>query len=927
MRFFLPINKWFAKRSIKTKLKLMIVGITIIGVFFSGICLAIFQWQDTRKNLQHEFITMTKIIADNSISAVMFSDSKDAKKILATLVNQPSVIEAIIYDDSGHILAQYIRENTSATTTSYKNISTIKKYSFTSDDLKVIEPIYLGKIQIGTVFINTDLSILKQSIKHLIYALIVTLSLVIFLSYFIAEKLQNIISAPIFMLTRLARKVSNEKDYSHRAEKNTDDELGILTNDFNEMLNQVEKHDKALRQSEQALSEAYDKMEEKVATRTTELKTSNNKLLVAKDQAENANQVKSDFLANMSHEIRTPMNAVLGFTELLQQTHLNKEQKSYMHSIQSGAKGLMTIINDILDLTKLEADKIHLEYEAINLYEFIESIEEIFSQIVFEKGLYFDFYIDDSVPKVLTFDQTRVRQILVNLIGNAIKFTDEGMIEVHIKASECESPDRNQINISFAVSDSGIGINIEQQQKIFEKFTQQDGQSTKRYGGTGLGLSICLKLAKLMKGKIELKSQIGAGSTFTLSLHAIEVVKSPQQTSANFDNATGLNFNDAIVLLVDESQISRTSILEQFSQNKITFIEAKNGLQAIPLAQNYQPNLIILGVETPVMDGLEAAIKLKEHTTTRDIPIIALTTVIPSEKNDIKSKTLFDNTQQKPVTKSKLIDLFKQYLLKDKNTIIQSEIDKNTKEHNNKNTKEEKMANTENATPSTTNFCQLKVLVVDDDDINRDLIIEQFEHCNIDFTQAENGKKAVELCLNNKPDVVLMDMTMPIMDGNTANNILKSDIRTEFIPVVAISGHVLEETELYYQTLVKPVNRSKIEQIFLTLSTKKVDRNKLANQQETAQKQALLEQLIEIEKNNFQRAIKSGLVDDIHDFSNRLNTLSQKFNDQEISKYSEKLSSSASLFDIGSLETLLAQFPQIIAEKQTTLNDREEYRE
>ena len=254
--------------------------------------------------------------------------------------------------------------------------------------------------------------------------------------------------------------------------------------------------------------------------RNRKLHTYNKKIKKAKNKAEEATKVKSEFLANMSHEIRTPMNAIIGFTELLEQTSLNDLQKSYLESIKASGKGLLTIINDIIDLSKIEAGKFSLEYETIQMDKFLNDIKMIFSDKITKKGLEFNIKIDESFSPYLILDPTRLRQIIFNLIGNAIKFTDTGYINLIVKH---EKDKNNKINFILVIEDSGIGIAKEQINSIFNKFEQSKNQSNKKYGGSGLGLAVSLKLAKMMNGNINLESEEGKGSKFTLIVYDIKV--------------------------------------------------------------------------------------------------------------------------------------------------------------------------------------------------------------------------------------------------------------------------------------------------------------------------------------------------------------------------------------------------------------------
>lgn len=372
----------------------------------------------------------------------------------------------------------------------------------------------------------------------------------------------------------------------------------------------------------------------------------------AKRIAEKANQAKSLFLANMSHEIRTPMNAILGFTDLLETLVTDKKQKSYLESIKSSSKNLLILINDILDLSKIEAGKLFIQRASVDVFSLFEELRQVFSLKVTEKALAFELDIASDLPHSLLLDEVRLRQVLLNLVGNAIKFTETGAIRL---SAQWVKVDQNIFNLVLAVTDTGIGISEVSQDKIFDLFEQQMHQDTRKYGGTGLGLAISKRLVEMMNGTIAVTSTVNQGSRFEIVLHHVVMVTDPApvQKERHFQHQA-IIFNAATLLVVDDIESNRKLIKEYFYHTAIHVIEAENGREALHYIEKYQPDVILMDIRMPIMNGYEAAKHIKTQTHSKTIPIIALTASAMEQDKEKILQSGFDAYLTKPLKISEL---------------------------------------------------------------------------------------------------------------------------------------------------------------------------------------------------------------------------------------------------------------------------------
>jgi signal transduction histidine kinase/FixJ family two-component response regulator len=469
----------------------------------------------------------------------------------------------------------------------------------------------------------------------------------------LSASLQKVISQPILNLTQVVGSVSEQKDFSVRVQKHSQDEIGVLIDAFNGML-------AALQSRDQKLQEYREHLEEQVTARTMALSDTNKMLQAAKEAAESASRAKSEFLANISHEIRTPMNAVIGFSELLKPLITDPKQKNYLASISTGGKNLLSLINGILDLSKIEAGKMELEYEPVRPRALFDEVHRMFAAQAAVKNIAMVVDFSGDVPDCLILDEVRLKQILFNLIGNAVKFTEKGFVRIEVQQRDSVG---GGIDLSITVEDTGIGIPAQHHADIFEAFKQKDGQSTKRFGGTGLGLSITKRLVEMMGGTITLQSEENKGSRFQIVIPNVSVVPAAAEPEASPSRVSDdIVFDPACILVVDDQTLNRLLIKEYLAQTPLTIIEAENGEDAVRLAKQHQPDLILMDIRMPVLDGIEATKQIGLNEATRDIAVVALTASVMAEERDSLLAMGFAGFLDKPVTEDALYRELKRFI-------------------------------------------------------------------------------------------------------------------------------------------------------------------------------------------------------------------------------------------------------------------------
>ncbi len=565
-----------------------------------------------------------EIIAFQAGPALALRDVERGQQLLASLQTDSTIEEARLYGIDRTVLATW-GEQQSFTAP----VATPKGYRYIGfSQVEVVHNVVVGSQQLGTVYLRANTSDLEARFIDFAKTVGGMFALAMFVVLFLALRLQRAVTRPIMELTKVAEVISINADYSIRVQGNAQAELRTLQDAFNHMLDRVQS-------SEEAIHKAQNDLEDRVIARTKDLSKEISRrqqaqveLETAKEAAESANRAKTEFLANMSHEIRTPLNGIMGFTEVLMNdlSDVSEDDKSdYLTTIHRSGSHLVELINDILDISKIEAGRFELDRVECSPHQIIADVVAALRVQAREKGLQLDYDLATALPATIHSDPPRLRQLLMNLVGNAIKFTEEGSIRI---TAGMASNSPNQLQVE--VADTGIGIPYEKLEAIFDPFSQADNSVTRRFGGTGLGLSISRRIAEALGGRLTVQSEINSGSVFRATIDTgsvagtamIESADAPT-TASQAAPTSDVNLSGHRILVVDDGDTNRKLIQLILRRAGAEVSAAKDGLEAIHATERTNPELILMDMQMPVMDGYSATRELRSNGLT--LPIIALT--------------------------------------------------------------------------------------------------------------------------------------------------------------------------------------------------------------------------------------------------------------------------------------------------------------
>jgi len=735
----------------------VILATSCLALALASVGFVIYQRASFRTTMISELSTLADTLGANTAASLMFNDRKSAHDMLGALGGEKHIIAACLYDNQGKIFTEYRRPELAG---SFEMpASQGEGAQFDSEHLRLSRNVSLQGTKVGSITIISDLGLLHTAFRQ--YAQISALVLVvsIFLAFVVSSQLLRVITAPILELARIAGWVSTQKDYSLRAVPRGNDEVGTLVSAFNQMLEGIQQRDAALQS-------ANEELESRVLKRTEEMRR-------AKDAAEEASRVKSEFLANMSHEIRTPLNGIMGMTDLALGTEITTEQHEYLDTVKQSADSLLVVINDILDFSKIEAGKADLEVVDFNLRNCLESTMKILAFRADEKGLELLCEIAPEVPEVVRGDSSRLRQIVTNLVGNAIKFTNEG--EVAMKVEVTSQGDDNR-TLQFTVSDTGIGIPPEKQALVFDPFSQADTSTTRKYGGTGLGLTISARLVVLMGGRIWLESEVGRGTHFFFTVQ----VKSSEMPSPVGNIAPPEILRGVKVLVVDDNGTNRRildGMLRRWEMRPTLVEGGEVALAELSVARKAgEPyGLILTDMHMPKMDGFSLVERIRQRPELATAIIMMLTSA--GHRGDAERCKQLGVAAYllKPIRQSELREAIAQVLGAREQT---------------------------GAIPLVTRYSLqdardpmtvLRILAAEDNPVNQRLVIRLLEKRGHRVVLAVDGRQAIEALNQGSFDLVLMDVQMPEMDGFEATAIIREQEKKtgKHQPIIALTAHAM----------------------------------------------------------------------------------------------------------------------------------------